>query len=164
MAGNLLTKYGTNAQAIAITLASLASSIVYVGKESTAIDNRTNQFIDALVRLKIKTGASGTSATGYVAVYAYGTVDDGTTYSDGCTGSDAGKTLTNPPNCRLIGIINAVANATTYISSPMSVAAAFGGVLPAKWGIVVVNVTSGTFDTTEGNFAKEYQGVYGQYT
>ncbi len=113
--------------------------------------------------VQIKTGGSGTTANGFVAVYAYGTVDGGTTYTDGATGSDAAFTPTSPTNLRLLGVINCVANATTYKGGPFSVAAAFGGTLPQKWGIVITNQTGGTLDSTEGNHLKLYQGVYGQY-
>lgn len=156
---DIKAKFGSSNQGITITLASLAND---AARESTVVDNSTNVFLDALVTLKVKSGASGTSTTGYVAVYAYGTSDGGTTYGDTATGSDAAITLTSPTNLRLIGMINVVANATTYKSNPMSVASAFGGALPEKWGIVVVNKSGGTLDGTEGNHAKFYQGVLAQ--
>lgn len=93
-----------------------------------------------------------------MAVYAYGTADGGSNYSEGATGSDAGITLTSPPNVKLIGIINVVANSTTYKSGPFSVAQAFGGVLPEKWGIIVENKTAATLDASVGSAI--YQGVY----
>jgi hypothetical protein len=151
--------YGTNNQAITCTLASLASA---AARASSVVDNTVNLFLDALVVLKVKTGATGVSTTGYVAVYAYGTVDGGTTYPEGITGTDGAVTLTVPTNLRLIGIINTVANATTYASEPMSVAAAFGGVLPDHWGIVVVNSSGAALDVTEANHAKLYQGMQAQ--
>ncbi len=159
MAGNLLNKYGTNNQAITCTFTSLASN---GQRQSTAIDNTSNTFIDALVFVTVKTNASGTSATGYVNVYAYGSVDGGTNYSDGATGSDGSITLTAPPNMRLIGTVNCVANATTYKGGPFAVALAFGGVLPDHWGIVIENKTSATLDASVG--AAIFQGVEGQYT
>ena len=157
---NLNIQYGTSNQAITVTLASLTSGS---SRQSAVVDNSTNQFIDALVAVNIKSGASNTAANGYVAIYAYGTADGGTDYTDGATGSDAAFTPTSPTNLRLVGIINVVANAVTYKGGPFSVAAAFGGSLPQKWGIVVSNQSGGTLDATEGNFLKIYQGVYGQY-
>lgn len=158
MAADVKLKYGTTAQVITITLASLVTA---AARSCLAIDNTTNLFLDALVQLQIKSPASATAATGYISVYAYGTVDGGTTYPEGC-GTDVGVTLTAPNNLRLIGTINMVANATTYKSMPMSVAQAFGGVLPAKWGICVVNNSGGTLDSTGGNHVVQYQGVLGQ--
>lgn len=161
MAGDIKAKYGPSNQAITITLASLASGSA---RASTAVDNSSNVFEDALVSLKIKSGASGVSASGSVLVYAYGTTDGGTTYTDGATGSDAAITLTVPPNAILIGVINVVANGTTYYGGPFSVANAFGGKLPDHWGIIVANNTGSALDSTEGNHAKTYQGVEHQYT
>jgi hypothetical protein len=159
MSADIKAKYGSSNQAITITLASLADGSA---RESTVIDNTTNVFLDALLQILIKSGGSGVSATGIVEVYAYGTSDNGSNYGDGATGSNAAFTPTDPPNLRLIGVLNVVANATTYKSNPMSVAAAFGGVLPQKWGIVIVNRTGAALDSTEGNHAKFYQGLLAQ--
>ena len=151
-------KEATNTAAtFTCTLASLANSTAGVGRQSTVIDNSTNLFTNALVMVKVKTGASGVSATGFISVYAFGTVDGGTTYTDGAGASDAGITVSA---MRLIGTFPAVANATTYTSQLMSVESAFSGVLPAKWGIVVVNSSGSALDGTEGNHAKLYQELY----
>lgn len=152
-------KFGTSNQSITVTLASLSDGSA---RESTAVDNSTNLYLDTLVQLVIKTGATGVSSTGFVAVYAYGTADGGTTYSDSATGTDAAITLTSPPNATRIGICNTVANATTYECPPMSVAVAFGGVLPEKWGIIIENKSGAALDSTEGNHKKFYQGVFAQ--
>jgi hypothetical protein len=153
-------KYGTEKQGITISLASLANASA---RASTVIDNTTNLFLDAMVQLQIKSGAASTSAAGYVNVYAYGTVDFADSfYPEGITGTDVGITLVVPTNLKQIGAINIVANATTYVSEPMSVSAAFNGLLPSHWGIVVENQTGGTLDTTEANHLKWYQGIEGQ--
>lgn len=148
--------YGSNGQAITCTLASLANA---AARASTAVDNTGSLYLDALVQITVKSGASSVSSTGVVNIYAYGTADGGTTYAEGITGTDAGITLTSPPNLLLIGSINVVANATTYKSEPFSVAAAFGGVLPDHWGIVIENQSGAALDATEGNHKKVYQGL-----
>ena len=155
----LQSKYGTEKQSITITLTSFTTNTF---NSSTAVDNTTNLFLDVLVQLQVKSAAAATSSTGYVNVYAYGTVDAADNlYPDGLSGTAAtGVTLTSPPNLRLIGTINVVANSTTYVSEPFSVAAAFGGVLPEKWGIVVENQSGATLDATTG--AAYYQGIEGQ--
>jgi hypothetical protein len=159
---DLLAKYGSSNQAITCLLAPSGTGLANNGaRQSAAIDNSSDKFLDALVFLKIKSGTS-VSATGVVNVYAYGSADGGTTYSDNASGSDGTITLTNPPNMRLIGQINVVADATTYRGGPFSVAAAFGGVLPDHWGIVIENKTGAALDTTEGNHAKFYQGLAAQ--
>jgi len=159
MAGNLESKYGTNNQSITCTITSLANN---GQRQSAAVDNTSNVFLDALVFLKVKTNASGTTSTGFVTIYAYGTVDGGTTYSDGASGSDASITLTSPPNVKPIGVVNCVANSTTYYGGPFSVANAFGGVLPDHWGIIVENKTNAALDASVAS--AYYQGVYAQYT
>lgn len=152
-------KFGSANQTITITIASLANN---AARASTAVDNGTNLFLDALVFLKIRSASASTSSTGSVVVYAYGTADAGTTYTESASGTDAAITLTSPTNARLIGVINVVANSTTYNSGPFSVAAAFGGTLPEKWGIIIQNLSGATLDSTGSNHAAFYQGVLAQ--
>lgn len=149
--------FNTAGQNFTITLAGLASSMVGVGRQSSIVDNSANLFLDALVQIIIKTGASGVSATGFISVYAFGTVDNGTNYTDGAGAIDAGITVSA---ARLIGTFPAIANSTTYKSQLMNVAKAFGGILPAKWGIIVVNSSGAALDATEANHSKLYQEVY----
>ena len=156
--GSLNEQFGSSGQSITCTINSLTNTSA---RQSTAIDNSTNLYIDALVNVTIVSAASSTSSTGYVAIYAVGTVDGGSTYGEGAGSSDAAITLTVPTNAKLIGILNVVANSTTYHSNPFSVAAAFGGVLPQKWVIIVQNESGATL-ASSGNSA-QYQGVYGEY-
>jgi hypothetical protein len=154
MSATIKSAYGANNQAIVCTFTSLANA---GQKQSTAIDNTSDLFLDALVQVKVKTNAGGTSATGMVVIYAYGTADGGTDYGDGVVGTDGPVTLTVPPNLRVLGVINAVVDATTYVSNPMSVAACFGGKLPDHWGIVVENTSGAALDASVGS--AWYQGV-----
>ncbi len=160
MAGNIQTKYGTQGVAITCTLASLANA---AQRQSAAVDNTSNLYTDALAAVQVKTGASGVSATGYVDVYAVATVDGGTTYSGGASGSDAAFSG-SLSSCFRLGRLPTIANATTYNGGPWSVAAAFGGSLPDHWAIVVDNESGASLDSTEGNHLKKYEGIYGQYT
>jgi len=154
---DIKSKYGSPAT-ITCTLASLVTT---AARSCLAVDNTSTLYLDVLVQVQIKSGAAATSTTGYVNVYAYGTADGGTTYAEGA-GTDAAITLTSPANVKLIGRLNVVANATTYKSEPFSVAAAFGGVLPQKWGIIIENQSGGTLDGTEGSHLKLYQGALAQ--
>lgn len=144
--------YGTAGQAITITLAALANNSM---RASAAIDNTTSPANDALVQVAIKTGASGVAATGYVDVYAYGSANDGASYSGGASGTDSAYT---GPKIHRIGRIAAGVNATTY-TEVFPVAQAFGGVLPQKWGIIIENQTAAALDATEGSHTKVYQTV-----
>ena len=110
MPGNLLQGFGTQGQTITITLASLANGSA---RASTAIDNTSNLFQNILPYFRIKTGATGVSSTGFISVYVSGTVNNGTNYLEGATGSDAAITLASPTNLKWIGNISANANATT---------------------------------------------------
>lgn len=150
-------KFGTSAQALTITIASLANASL---RQSTYVDNATNLFLNALLTVSIRTNASGTSSTGYVNVYAYGTADGGTLYNGGASGSDAAYSA-EKTNLKYLGTISAVANGTTY-NGTFDVAGAFGGALPERWGIVLENLTGAALDSTGGNHSVKYQGVYGQ--
>ena len=134
-----------------ITLASLANGS---GRGSTAIDNSTNLFISADIRVRIRTNAAGTSSTGYVEVYLIRS-EDGTNYGDGFGGTDAAYT---PVNALLLGTINAVANATTY--QKVFDTAELGLTLPAKWCIGIVNRTGAALDSTAGNHSVTYREKY----
>jgi hypothetical protein len=147
--------YGTSNQAITCTITSLGNTDQ---RQSTAVDNTSNLWLDALVFIQVKSASSSTSATGSVNLYAYGTADGGTLYTDTATGTDGSITLTSPPNMRLIGVVNVVANSTTYNAGPFSVAQAFGGILPDHWGVVVENVSGASLDSSVGSVF--YQGVY----
>lgn len=147
--------YGTTNQALTITLASLGSASA---RESTAIVNTANLFMDVKLQVKAKTGASGVSATGAINVFAYATADDGTTYSGGATGTNAAYSL-NKDQLIFLGSIPAVANATTYVGL-FSLSRAFGyGGIPAKWGIVIDNQSGAALDATGGNHSVVYQGI-----
>ncbi len=127
-------------------------------RQSTAIDNSTNTFLDALVFVNIAT-TSG-SSTGYLNIYAYGTANGGSTYTDGASGSDAAFTMPTTPNLRLIGVLNIGSSTGTYRGGPFSVAVAFGGILPSNWGIVIENKAGVTLDSS--GHSVYYQGIYSQ--
>ena len=158
---DIKTAYGTTAQAITCTLASLASSAT-AGRESTVVDNSSNKYIDALVMLqaKLQTGTPANDKSIYV--FAYGTVDTTTpTYPDAVTGTDTAITLNDPTQLQLLGVIFApTVGGLTWKGGPWSVAQKFGGILPEKWGIVVRNYTGIALSATEGDHKKLYQGIY----
>lgn len=148
--------FGTSI-AITITLASLADN---AARESTVIDNGSDLFLDVIVQLTCQLQAGSPANEKAIYIWAYGS-EDGTDYTDNATGSDAAVTLRAPHNFKLIGVINCPdAGGLAYKSHPMSIAQAFGGVMPRKWGIVVENQTGITFHATEGNHDKHYSGIY----
>lgn len=117
------------------------TSSATVGRASTVIDNSTNLYQDALLAGYVKTAAGSIGTAPTVYIYGYADVDSTPHYTESVTGTDAGFTRTDPTNLKLIGLVNVVVANTDYYYGPFSVAAAFGGILPKKWGIVITNVT-----------------------
>lgn len=158
--GILKPFYGSSGQALTITLASLANA---GARASTAVDNTVNLFEDVLFFVKTTSAAAGTSATGFVNIYGYGTVDGGTTYPEAITGTDAAATLSAPPNLVLLAQLTVNTNAKTFTAGPFSFCRLYGiDRLPARWGLVFVNQSGATLNATAGNHSITYQGVNGQ--
>ena len=141
--------FGTTT-AMTITLTSLANG---AGRQSTEVDNTTNLYLDALVR--IKANGSSASNTGNLEVYAIGNIGDDVRV-DGAGATDA---LLTVRNAKLIGVITM--NGTTSVTGAMfSVASAFNNTLPAKWSIAVYNNSGAALSATGGDFDVDYRGVY----
>ena len=153
--------YGSSNQTITITIASLAASAT-VCRASTAIDNTSNLFLDALVSGFVDVGT--VAGNKQVLIFAYGTADGGTTYTglngaNAISGTDAGFTRSDPTDLKFLGVLGTPTNSIKMGFGPYSVAQAFGGILPDHWGIVVCNDTGATFSGTAGNNKAWYQGV-----
>jgi hypothetical protein len=143
--------YGT-AQTMTVTnLGAIAtSSTLVAGWASAAVDNAAGTLsatvsdaaIDVHVGGKITTSGTTTANT-QIEVWAYGSYD-GTTYTAGISGSEGTVTLTSSekPMLRLLNVIpNLDTTARTYEFGPLSVAAAYGGAMPRKWGVFVTQST-----------------------
>ncbi|HEY9014437.1 MAG TPA: hypothetical protein VIM84_05200 [Gemmatimonadales bacterium] len=155
---NILQELGSTTN-FTLTLASLASSAT-AGRESTAVDNTSNKYLDYICQVSVKLQTGTPASDKAVYIFAYGSVD-GTNYTDNATGSDAAITLRDPTALRLVNVIPCPdAGALTYESQPFSIAHAFGGVMPAKFGIVVRNYTGVTLSATESDHFYKYRGVY----
>jgi len=153
---NIKAEYGTST-VITVTPDSLGS---FALRESTAIDNSTNKFLDAFVGGKLTTGTSPTVNTTIV-IYAYGSVDGGSTYTGGATGSDAAYSALEEVNMKVLVVISVTATSNkTYEFGPVSVARLFGGHLPTHWGIIIENRTGVALNATGSNHEVRYQGIY----
>lgn len=153
---DLKQKYG-NCTPITVTLAGLADAS---WRQAAAVDNGSNRFLDAMVGGKLKTG-TGCTAGDYVDVYVTASADGGTTYGGDCSGNDeayAGEAN----NLTHLGRVSTDAAETTFAFGPLSVAAAFGGVLPEKWTLVFDNESGSTLDATPESHDVHYLGVYHQ--
>jgi hypothetical protein len=151
---DIKSKYSTAEVAITVTLNSLANG---AARECTAVDNTTNLYLSAKVRVAVTTNATAPSGTKTVDVYAYGSC--GTYYPDNCTGSDALVTLVSPTNLVFMGSINCPSASTLY-DRVFDMGIAFPGGLPSKWGIVCVNSTGNALNSSGCSAA--YQGVLTQ--
>jgi hypothetical protein len=152
---DIKSAYGSKTT-ITMTLTSLANGSA---RESTVVDNTSNKFLDARVRIQTKGQASGTSLVDF---YAYSALGD-TTYTDSATGTDAAFTAANRRNARYVGSIQLNA-ATSQERLEFSIAQAFGGTMPDKWGLIAVNNSGAALSATGGDHVIEYQGVYATST
>ena len=154
------TAYGTSNQSLTITLTSLASSAT-AGRESAAVNNSSDLFLDVLVMAKVVLAAGTIANDRAVYVYAYGSVDGGSNYPDNVTGADAAITMTDPTNLRLLGVLNTPTSAGTYKAGPWSLASAFGGVMPERWGVAVRNYSGIALSATASDHWVKWQGIRG---
>lgn len=160
--GDIKIAYGTAADAT-ITLASLAtSSTKLVGRESTAIDNSTNKYIDYLVSGKITTGTSPTTAK-TIEVWCVASWD-GTTYPAGFAGSDAAGPTLIAENKACLALVASMATVATsdvaYHFTCRSIASLFGGVCPVKFSFFVTHDTAVNLNSTGGNHQIRVQPIY----
>ncbi len=155
---SLETEYDSDLNSITITLASLADGGY---RQSAVVDNSSDKFIDAMVGGTIRTGTSPTAGDEII-VSAYA-IAEGThaspVYTGGCSGSDDGY-IAGGEEGLLRRLVLIQVDGTTdqdYVFGPVSVAAAFSGVLPYKWGIMVQNESGAALDST-GHTVK-FEGV-----
>ena len=130
------------------TLASLASDTnLLAGRESTAVDNSSNLYLDYLITGTFTVASSGLSSSESINVYLYARETD-STWPEDVTGSDAALTWdsTETRDAGMVLLASVATNNTasqTYSMAPVSVAACFGGVVPAGFGLWVVQNTGG---------------------
>lgn len=136
-------KYGT-ATAITLTTTSLATDTnLIAGRQSTEIDNLSDLALDALIGGTVTVGASPTAGT-VVEGWLFGSMDGGTVRGGNAGASDANLTLTQGGKlllAPLFVIAQVDTTARTYYLNPMSVARAFGGSMPDRWGVFIVHNT-----------------------
>jgi hypothetical protein len=124
-----------------------------VGRSSDVQDNSTNLYQDALLGGVIKMANSTPGASKSVSIYAYSDVDSTPHYTESVTGSAASFTRADPTNLKLVAVVAVPTQNVNFYFGEVSIAAAFGGILPKKWGICVFNDTgqalggSGAADT-----------------
>lgn len=150
MANKILDLFGAST-AFTITVASLASSVAGVGRQSDMIDNSTAREMMVRIWAKIKQGTSPTSSR-TVSLYLLTGDGHATPHrTEGAGASDAGITLANAP---IIGVMrNKGSGAATgdlvYGEFTVRIAA-------PQWGIAIVHDTGVNLDSTGGNHWLRY--------
>ena len=129
---NVKISYAAATSMATTALVSLANGS---GWQSDVIDNTTNLYDDYLFR--VTRLAATTSGTGLVDFYAYAALSD-TTYTDSATGAVGAFTAAGRLNSAYIGSVT-MNTITAVVGAPFSVAAAFNGTMPSKWGVIAIN-------------------------
>lgn len=142
MATILKPSYGASAALVTTNLQSIVSNgSIIAGWMSAVQDNTANLSDDELISYVIKLGTTPTVSTA-VEIWAWSTLDDTPTYPDTITGTEGTVTLTSL-NVKLSGAFKLCASflvdATTnrIYSGIFSLAQAFGGTMPKKWGLFI---------------------------
>ncbi len=151
MASEIRKKFITPAD-FTISLASLASSVAGVGRQSDLISN-SNNYPAAMIYLEPMTGTAPTANTFYEVYLIRAEKFTSPDYvTDGGGVSDAAITIVN---AQLIGAIKVGNNANTVFRKEIDTKP-FGPLGPA-WGIAIVNAGTGqNMNSTEGNHSKKY--------
>lgn len=142
--------------AVTITLGGLATSSTWLaGRESTAVDNSSNKYLDYLLAGKIKVGTTPTAST-EIRVYVVGMLED-STWPDVFDGTDSAETVTSAGvgsgflKLAAVMLVDATTSDRDYFFGPVSVASLFGGVCPRKFVVFVTHNTAVNLHATDGN-------------
>lgn len=148
--------------AFTLTVASLASSATLVaGRESAAVSNTTNLYVDSMISGKITTGTTPTAGT--IEVWAYAALDDTPTYPDVFDGTDSAETVTSADiKYSALRLVASMKTDTTsdqaYPFAPVSLVSLFGQ-MPTHYGIFVTHDTVAALNSTAGNHFVKHNGI-----
>lgn len=164
MSGTVKTSLSASS-AVTISLASLASDTnLLAGRESSAIDNTTTRALDYLLAGKIRQGTTPTTAK-EIRVYVVGTLTEAPSWPDVFDGTDSAETVTSSgirdSVCRLAAVMatDSTSDRDNFFG-PVSVAALFGGVLPAQFVVFVTHNTAVNLNSTGGNHVLSITPVF----
>lgn len=155
------------ATAFTKTNANLASSAT-AGWMSNVIDNSSNLYLDALVHAEFAAVNTAPLNSKAIFLYAYALIDTaGSAYTNSgaaqITGTEGTLTFpditTLPTPLPILGIIPYSVQNIAINGGPFSVAACFGGVLPPKWGIAMINHSNMTLNVTNIKYIEVYNTV-----
>jgi hypothetical protein len=164
-AGDVKLVYATE-QKPTFAIGSMAtSSTLLAGYETSIIDNSSNLFLDYLIGGKVTVGTTPTINT-VIEIWAFSQIEDSPTYPDVFDGTAGAETLTSAgiKNGLLTLIAVLQVDATTsdrvYPFQGKSIRAAFGGVVPKKFGFFVTHNTGVNLNSTAGNHELTALPVY----
>jgi hypothetical protein len=131
--------------------------------QTAAVDNSSNLFIDVQVGGKLTVSITTTPVG--VSIYAYGLRGDDGEYSGQAAGAAGSYTPVANTAGMQLRLLDVVAGSVTLSAQatlgygPYSIAQAFGGVVPKKWGLIFQNQTGQNLDSTASGFDCNYWGV-----
>lgn len=149
------------------TNANLASSAT-AGWQSNAIDNSSNLYLDALVTIELAAVNTAPANSKAIFLFAFGllnTAASAYTSTGSATPSGSEGTLTFPDittSAVIMPLLGVVPYPTQNIANnggPFSVARCFGGRLPDKWGVAMVNHSGMTLSVTNIYYQELYYTV-----
>lgn len=162
---SIKTTYGASVALTMTSLASLPSDGLFVtGACSAAVNNSTDNYLDALVAGKITAGTSPTTNR-TIEIWAYGNMDDTPTYPDTIAGTDSVKTFTSAgskaASLKLVSVISTTGTSNgAYYFGPNSIGSLFGGHLPKYWGLCVFQNTNVALNASGAAHSISYTPVY----
>lgn len=128
-------------------------------QQSDVFDNSTTRYEDGALGGSIQVGTTPVDKS-TIEIFLYGTFD-GTNYTSGCSGSNGAYTANGEegllPRAAIIYVDTT--SDQDYVWGPVSVRAAFGGVMPQKFGAVVLNKSGATTHATGTNNIMKFTGL-----
>jgi hypothetical protein len=149
---------------LSLTSANLATSTTG-GWQSDGQDNTSNLYIDALVQVKLAAvnTAPGNNKTIYLYAFGVTTTDYTGTGAANATGTAGSLTFPditlNPVVANQLGTIPYNTQNIAINSSVFSIGRAFGGILPAKYAIGMLNYSGMTLSVTSIKITPVYMTV-----
>lgn len=119
-------------------------------RSSALVANHESRYIDAVCQFAIKPAGGSFGDRYAVFFFAWGAADENApVFPAGITGVDQPLSVAlETLSLRPIGSLYLVGSGV-QVTPPMSVAPAFGNVLPPVWGVLVVNRCNVALDATE---------------
>lgn len=131
---NQTINYGTTAAVgVGTALNSLANGSA---AQTDAVLNGTTKAVDYEVEVVTNALAGNTGA---IDVWVAASLDAGTSYADGATGTAGAFTAANRKNARWLGSVNLNGATAVRATLAQSVAQAFGGVVPERFALILTN-------------------------